>query len=108
MKPSILAVSGAIIGAIALSACAPVAPVAPPAPTCAAFASPPPAAPPPAAFIPPPVHHHIARAAHPVAHHATHRYVSVTRRTYRWRAETPGCGNTEHPCNLEHITVPIR
>ncbi|HTW54014.1 MAG TPA: hypothetical protein VME45_19160 [Stellaceae bacterium] len=50
---------------------------------------------------PPPVKHHVVLH---VRHHWVHRY--VTRTVYRevWLA---GCGSTVHPCNVDHIVVPL-
>ena len=50
----------------------------------------------------PPVKHHVVLH---VRHHWVHRY--VTRTVYRV-AWLGGCGSVEHPCNVEHLTVPIQ
>jgi hypothetical protein len=109
MKPSVLVGLAAAIGAIALSGCAPapVAAVAPPPPPRTVFVMPPlvavavpvPLVPP----APPVWHRHVARVTHPVMHHHwVHRYSSV-----QVRYTPTGCGSSEHPCNVEHVTVPV-
>jgi hypothetical protein len=46
------------------------------------------------------LHHHV------VHHYVVHRYVS---RTWYGAVWTPvGCGTTEHPCNVEHLTAPFQ
>jgi hypothetical protein len=50
-----------------------------------------------AVTCPPPVKHHVALRQH----HWVHRYVTRV-------AWTPACGSVAHPCNVEHLTVPIQ
>jgi hypothetical protein len=100
---------GLAMSVITLSGC-----VSPPAPAPVAVAAPLPpsvaglpAVGAPVALVPPPptptIRHHSVRMAHPVIHHhVVHRYYSA-RASY-----TPQCGSTEHPCTVEHVTVPIR
>jgi hypothetical protein len=46
-----------------------------------------------------------AAKPHVLRHHVVHHYVA---RPWHREIWTPvGCGTTEHPCNLEHLTVPL-
>ena len=99
---------GAAVGLAVLSGCVPPAP--PPSPVVAV--APPPAviAAVPVAFVPEPlspgrvIHHHAA-VARPAVHHHVRRYVSHRR---VFVSGLPYCGSTVHPCNVEHIAVPIQ
>jgi hypothetical protein len=51
---------------------------------------------------PPPVKHHVVLH---VRHHWVHHYVARPRYLVAW---TPACGGSEHPCNVDHLTVPIQ
>ena len=55
----------------------------------------------PAVTCPPPVKHHVAVRQH----HWVRHYVSPA--PYRV-AFTPVCGSIEHPCNVDHLTVPVQ
>jgi hypothetical protein len=57
----------------------------------------------PAVSCPPPVKHRVAVRQHRWVHH----YVYVARPRYLV-AWTPACGGVEHPCNVDHLTVPIQ
>jgi hypothetical protein len=48
---------------------------------------------------PPPAKPHVLRR------HVVHHYVSRT--WYREVRILVGCGTTEHPCNVEHLTAPF-
>ena len=112
MKRNLPILLGLALGLPALTGCVAPAPAPVAAAPCPAVIAPPPVA----AVIPPPTpvwtppRRHIAVAVHPVHHvvvhrHWTHRYVS--RVVYR-EAWAPGCGSTVHPCNVEHLSVPIK
>jgi len=109
-----------LAGAAMLAGCA-----APPPPqTAATCPCPPPplpppapammAAPPPVALVVPPpsplVHvvrrHRPVHVAHAIVHARPHRAYVVRTTTYRtvW---SPSCGG-EHPCTVEHVSVPIQ
>ena len=98
---------GAAIGLAMLSGCVP-----PPPPSPVVAVAPPPtvfAAAPVALVAEPPspvrvVHHHPA-AAHPVVHDRVPRYASHKRVL---ASGLPYCGSPQHPCNVEHVTVPIQ
>jgi hypothetical protein len=46
-----------------------------------------------------------AAKLHVLRRHVVHHYVAHTGYREVW---TPvGCGTTEHPCNIEHLTVPF-
>jgi hypothetical protein len=109
MKPSILAASGAILGAIALSGCVPVVPApAPPSVvlTPVVAVAPPVMVvpPPPIAYVRPHAHHYVA--VHRVPRRRVLHHYAVTR-VYR-RVGIAGCGAPEHPCDVEHKVVPIK
>jgi hypothetical protein len=110
MKRHMVAGFGLALGLALLSGCAPPPPDVqmvpvpmPPAPLPPVALVPPPAAP---VWVPA-VRHHPVRVARPVAHrHWVRRYSSV--RTYYTPAWTPRCGSSAHPCDVEHIAVPIQ
>jgi len=91
---------------IVLSGCVPPPP---PLPVVAVAAPPAVIAAVPVAFVPEPlpparvIHHHAA-AVRPAVHHHAHRYVSHRR---VFVSGLPYCGSTMHPCNVEHVAVPI-
>lgn len=54
----------------------------------------------PSVACPPVVKHRVV--AH--VHHWVHRYVRRT--VYRRVVLLPACGSIDHPCNVEHLTLP--
>jgi len=113
MKRSLLAGFGFALALAVLSGCVPPQPAQialVPEPVAVM----PPASPPPVVLVPPPAapmwvptaRHHTAAVAHTVIHrHWVRRYSVRTSYTSVW---APGCGSTTHPCDVEHIAVPIQ
>ena len=83
MKSHLMTGIGLAVGIVALLGCAPS-----PALAAAPTVSCPPAAKP-----------------HVLRRHVVHHYVGRT--WYREVWMPVGCGTTEHPCNVEHLTVPV-
>jgi hypothetical protein len=108
MKSRLMAGISLAVGILALSGCAP-----PPAPQVAVAPAP---APPPVAVVasapvvlvpaPPIVHRRVVHVARPVILHPPHRHYAT--RVYYAPIRAPGCGTTEHPCNVDHLTAPVQ
>lgn len=105
MKRNVPAFLGLALGLAALGGCIQTPPPAP----CLAFTTPPP---PPAAILVPPAPVWTPPPRHVVLLHPVHRVVAVRHRwVHKYVARVspgPYCGSVPHPCNVEHLTVPVQ